>query len=221
MRSPLKTWALTAVLGLLTGSTCAWAFLNGQGVLESVSASAGGAANTPRAQEAKEELDPVSQAALRYATALQEGDCDTAMACTLWMRQRLDNALLHSSNLEAVEDAKERLRERLLDRAPEQNCLMPGGLADQYIFAPGTRIEVVRCDEGEAGLSAPVAGRAWLRVEFPLEENAPLGPNGKPIRSFLVGLNISEDGSIVKAGIRGNGEIRLSSLQYDWPRKEG
>ena len=164
----------------------------------------------------KEELEARGRQAFLYGKAIKEGQCDEVVAMTRWMRERLDYAAMTSGDPSAREKAKKELCEKLQSRPPEGNQLGPQGIDDKYVFSPGAKIEIVALDEGRTGLASAVKTRAWLRVTYPHKRNALRDRVGNAVRSLLVGVNISEDGYVLKAGIQGNLDIEMQSLSYNW-----
>ena len=69
-----------------------------------------------------------------------------------------------------------------------------------------TRVES-RCGE----LTFEVAPAGLLTICQALRDEA-----GRPIRSIVVGVDVSPDGCIVKAGILGNVELDRESIALDW-----
>ncbi|MFO7977002.1 MAG: hypothetical protein R6V12_20515 [Candidatus Hydrogenedentota bacterium] len=160
-------------------------------------------------------------AATRYARALQEGRADEVIRMTHWMQKRLQRVRLSCSAPADEEGARAELRRDILTRTLEGNRLRPEGVKDKYIFAPGAKLSVVGSDKGEhlcdGALSCPVKERTWLRVVYPNPVTALRDEMGRPIRSIVVGVNISDEGYVVKAGVLGNLEIRYDtiSMVYD------
>ncbi len=156
---------------------------------------------------------PIARAALDYAHALQENDWEGAIRRTWWMRARLERA-------EAAGEGREKARRGLVrdlsDRNPAGNRLRAGEIADQYLFPPGSRVEVLVVDEGEEGLEPAAAGRAWLRVTYARKDQAPLNAAGLPIRSLVVGVNVDSQGHVLKAGLSGNLSVDEGSISLDW-----
>jgi len=156
---------------------------------------------------------PAAQAALAYAHALMENDWPSVVRQTWWMRARLDRVRTEGGD---VEEARRALAESLSDRNKAGNRLRPDGIEDQYLFRPGARAEVLAADDGAEDLEPAAAGRAWVRVTYGGPERAPLGPTGLPVRSLVVGVNVDEEGLVLKAGLSGNLEIDEGSISLDW-----
>lgn len=165
----------------------------------------------PRAIPAQNNL------AMRYARAVQDGNCAIVIPHTAWMRERLKRALEGKNGNKAVERVRSELCDRIQRRTPEGNQLRREGVEDQYVFAPGVRLEVVREDAGRSDLEEPVKRRTWIRATFPTRPRALSDEAGRPIRSMVVGVNLSPDGCVVKANVIGNLEIDPGSLRYNWP----
>jgi len=158
--------------------------------------------------------------AVRYARALQTRRTDEIIHMTHWMQERLKRVRLSCSVPAREEAAREELRHDILTRTLEGNRLRPEGVEDKYIFAPGARLEVIGSDKREHAhedpLSCPVKERTWLRVVYPNPITALRDETGRPIRSIVVGVNVSPDGYVLKAGILGNVEIRRDTISLDW-----
>lgn len=154
--------------------------------------------------------------AWHYASAYKEGDWPRVIALTMWMEERLDY-VARSGTSEDVDRERGVLIDQASSRLIEENTLRDVGVDDQYIFTPGAQLEYTTEDSGQEGLEAPVAGRTWFRVTYPNREKALLDKEGIPIRSVLVGVNVSVDGRVLKAGVVGNLDIDWDSIQYDWP----
>ena len=163
---------------------------------------------------------PVGNVALRYATAVQQGNCHEIMRQTLWMNERLERVRLESGE-EAVEEVRAQLCERIQNRSVESNVLRREGVEDQYVFAPGAKLEIVQLDDGAPDLERPVKERTWIRVTYPYRERALRDMDGAPIRALTVGVNVSRDGYVLKAGVIGNLEIDRTTLSYNWDGEEG
>ncbi len=175
-------------------------------------------ASKPPVQTAPE--TPVGNVALRYATAVQQGNCHEVLRQTLWINERL-NRVRRESGEEAADEVREELCARVQKRSVEHNVLRLEGVKDQYIFAPGAQFELVQIDEGAPDLERPVKERTWIRVTYPYRERALRDMAGNPIRALTVGVNISHDGYVLKAGVIGNLQIDRTTVCFDWERLEG
>lgn len=169
----------------------------------------------------RESQTPLSSVAWRYALAVRENNCAEVVRMTLWMNERLDRVRAAHGNSEELEEARKTLCRQITRRAVEGNQLTPEGVEDQYVFAPGVQLELVGTDEGAEGLKRPVAERSWIRVTYPNRRRALRDHEGQPIRSIEVGVNVSQDGYVLKAGFIGNLDVDRDSIQYSWPRPEG
>ena len=213
-------WAVVAIAaGLVTGLLGAYPSLMKAGRDFGVPV----ADSTVSAQEKPKPIDGGN--AMAFARALQSNDCDEVIRLTAWMSDRLRRVALESSDPAYVAKARKKLCEKILARPYEDNVLRKEGIEDQFVFAPGTQIEVVSKDEGRTDLRAPVAERVWIRVTYPRRETAPLAPvapespDMKPVRQWIVGVNIArQDAQVLKAAVQGNLEIRRDSATFDWPQ---
>ena len=160
---------------------------------------------------------PDSQAlriAKRYLSALQNGACAQVIELTWWMQERLHSASdLGRDNVGA---AMQDLCESIRDRTMEANRLRPAGIEDQYVFAPLAQVEVTGVDIGREDLVKPVMERVWMKVSYPVPTQALRDENGTPIKSSRVGVNVSSDEYVLKAGVIGNLEIDFESISYNW-----
>lgn len=163
---------------------------------------------TGRGRSADESSRSV-QLAGRYVAAVQSGNCDDVVTLTLWMQERLDNA--------QAEQEMDTLCATLLDRSSEGNRLGPLGIEDRYIFSPQATFEVLETDDGREDLERPVRERTWYKVTYPSKEHAVRDKGGNPISTLVVGVNVSTDGYILKAGVRGNLDIDFDAISYRWP----
>lgn len=151
----------------------------------------------------------------RYTRAVQQGMCDEISEITWWMQERIAY-VRQTGSAEELAEARANLCEAATSRDSGRRMIGGEGIADQYVFRPESTWRIVRVDEGRDDLSKPVGERAWLKVTHSLKTRAPLDEMGNPIRSMMVGINVSTDNFVLKAGVRGNVEIDFDSFQYDW-----
>ncbi len=154
--------------------------------------------------------------ATRYASAIQSGRCEDVIAMTFWMQERLQYVRMASSSPDEESRERGELCRRTLERTPEGNQLSPEGIEDAYVFTPGARVTVIGADEGHEDLDKPVRERTWLEVQYPAKFSALNDQEGNPIKSLNVGVNISKDGYVLKAGVLGNLDIDFDSVSYRW-----
>ncbi len=169
------------------------------------------------AGEAAPGESPVSESAgiaQRYASAVQGGDCARAIELTWWMQERL--RLTIKSGKDAQGPAMEDLCNSIKERTAEGSRLRPEGIEDQYVFAPLAQVAVTSLDAGRQDLVKPVMERVWIHVSYPVPTQAIRDGNGTPIKSLTVGVNVSTDGYVLKAGVIGNLEIDIDSISYKW-----
>ncbi len=150
----------------------------------------------------------------RYVSAYQSRACSQVIELTWWMQERLHavSGLGPEERGAAMAD----LCELVKDRSMEANRLRPLGTEDQYIFAPLAQIEVTGVDDGREDLVKPVMERVWMRVSYPVPTQALRDETGVAIKSLRVGLNVSSDEYVLKAGAIGNLEIDFESISYNW-----
>ena len=219
----LATWVSAVALGTLAAGAFAWSrlyeplYLHFENPEQTAPVTNPGLGSTDTGEF---DTDPGYEkeriAAMQYAMAVQQGQADTAVRLTLWMQDRLEHVRLTSSDEAEVQAALKELKQTLTQRLVEGNQLRPEGIEDQYVFRPGAVINPVETDEGRTTLERQVARRVWFEVEYPRERMALLDRKGHPIRSVRVGVNVSEDGHILKAGVIGNLDIEYGSISYDW-----
>jgi len=152
---------------------------------------------------------------LHYARAVRDGDCGEVIALTWWMQERLDFVALEAGTAAARDAEHAVLCARLIHRVFEENVLRPEGVEDQYVFRPGAKFELIGYDEGEDTLAKPVWRREWILVRYTSPAQALRDARGRPLERLRVGVNISEDGYILKAGIVGNLTIDRDSARMN------
>jgi len=204
--------ALTAAIGA-AAAVLFWFGQGGSAPSESVSAAKTGLRLTPV-------LNQDDAVALRYARAYQAGDCDRVIGLTGWMQERVGQAGLESAEPQALDALLDELRARIQDRPVEGNRLRPEGVEDGYVFAQGATVDFDSSDRGRKDLSKPVQERVWLLVTYPAADRALCDETGKAIRSIRVGVNVSPDSYVVKAGVVGNLDIDRDSISY-WADDQG
>ena len=209
-RKSLLLWTVAPALGVFAGLVFWWRIAPPE--TEAPAAQAGKAA--PGRSEAIG-----NAAALRYGAAFQQGAWDDIVAMTCWMQQRLQRVQIETGNAARREAVRAELRERVSDRRVEGNRLRAEGVEDQYVFAPGALLEPLQVDSGRRGLEAPTQERTWIRVTYPSRREALCDGKGIPIRSIVVGVNVSPEGAVLKANVIGNLDIDWQSISYDWERR--
>lgn len=157
-----------------------------------------------------------NRAAIDYVRTLQSGQCESAIELTSWMQERLRNAKMAGASTDRLLEIRQDLCERLTTRTPEGNQLAQEGVEDQYIFNPTCTWKVVGLDDGREGLSERVNDRTWFEVAYSSKVHSLRDIRGAPIKSLVVGVNISERGHVLKAGVIGNVDIDLETLSYSW-----
>lgn len=152
--------------------------------------------------------DPV---ALAYAGAYRDERCRDVITMTWWMQERVAYETERGTDAEHV---RNELCAKVFKRYPAENVLGPHGIEDQYIFRPGAQIEHVGCDAGRDDLEKKVRKRCWFRINYPQVYGSPGDVNGRPIKSIAVGINVSEDGHVLKASIIGNLDIATETISF-------
>lgn len=214
----ISSWVTAAGIGVVGVVVVGWVVLLPNSGAKTSEAQ--GKSSTPRVP-AQENALAAEGIAMRYAAAYQRGDAAEIIRMTWWMAERLRYVQMENGAREAYDRAYQTLCDGVQERRVEGNRVSPEGIEDQYIFAPGAALEVVGVDEGRQDLSKPVAQRTWIRVTYPSRGPAPRDEAGNAIRSVTVGVNISRDGYVLKAGVVGNLEIDSDSFSCDWPSLQG
>jgi hypothetical protein len=157
---------------------------------------------------------------MTYAKAVRDGDCDEVIRMTWWMMERLQR--IESGTIPgSPEEAQAQLCSQLRDRRKEGNHILREGVEDQYVFSPGATLEPVDVDAGRSYLAKPVQDRTWIRVTYVAPDQTLLDKTGRPIRSIVVGINVSKDGYVLKAGVVGNLDIDHDAIYSDWQEAQG
>jgi hypothetical protein len=152
--------------------------------------------------------------ALHYAEAVQAGDCATVVRLTWWMVEYLENARARDDALDAVDRARQRLCDAIEAPGEGPQRLVAEGIEDVHLFVPGAEIEPLALEPGSNDLAKPAIECLRLRLSYPQGVAAPRDDEGRRIDSIVVGIHLSEDGYVLKAGIIGNVELDWSSIAY-------
>ena len=156
----------------------------------------------------EEELNELARRALDYADAMRNGQCEEVARMTLWIQERLRHLGTNTPDTDFCEEIRR--------RTPQGNQITDGGIEDQYLFVPGVEIVPIAVDTGRTDLARPVAQRTWLRVRYPMKSQALRDGTGVPIHSLRVGVNMTADGYVLKAGVLGNLDIEWDAFNYSW-----
>lgn len=163
----------------------------------------------------KEEADSNSvRIARRYVVAVQNRVCSQVIELTWWMQERLTRVREDTDALVDEGVTLDELCETIV--TSERSRLQVEGIEDRDVFEPMAEVRVIRVDAGRPDLVKSVSERVWLKVSYPVPTHAAVDPDGNPIKSMVVGMNISTDGYVLKAGVIGNLEIDFDSISYDW-----
>lgn len=149
--------------------------------------------------------------ALAYVEAYRTERCSVVVATTWWMQERLAYEAAQGKERQAVQDD---LCGSVFRRYPAENLLTAWGIEDQYVFRPGSEIEYIGSDLGRDDLEKPVRKRCWFRVTYPSAYGSPADEEGRPIESLTVGVNVSNDGHVLKANIIGNLDIADETRRF-------
>lgn len=184
-------------------------------VAEAAAAAVG--ANTGVATAAPLAAAPLANpVAMEYVAAYQQGQWDDIVRLTCWMQDRLGRLRSGAAGPEEIAGAVETLQARSRERSDEANQLREEGVEDQYVLAPGAKVEAVGMDSGRDDLERPAKDRTWARITYPDRPTALRDQDGLPIRWLVVGINVSEDGLVLKANVVGNLDIDVDSIQTHW-----
>lgn len=153
--------------------------------------------------------------AVQYALAVQEGHCERVMDMTQWIRERIAYVQTTQGNSGAVDEVRDAICAEMQDRPVEQSVLTREGIEDRFAFPPGASLRVVRRDSGRNDLDDAVGHRTWLEVVYPVERYAPRTEHGAFVRSMVVGVNVSPEGMVVKAGVVGNLDVDPASVRIE------
>lgn len=223
-----KRWLMVAAIGVVAALMFGWA----KGLWHPPGAAEAADRVTPKQPKSAESVTHESggsatesdhwaaETALRYARAVQNENCEEVIGMTAWMADRLKWVQLHSGDPDAVARARQQLRDGISRRVQEGNQLRPEGVEDQYVFAPDAVVTVVGMDKGNEDIPE-VRERVWMRVTYPERSRALLDLQGLPIRTLTVGVNLSADGRVVKAGIVGNLDLDMDSITHMWSERGG
>jgi hypothetical protein len=163
----------------------------------------------------------VNNTAVRYARAMQNGDCDTVLRSTWWMEERLQRVQLESADESALLAVRDGLCASVQERRIEGRHLQAEGVADQYLFTSGATLEVLSIEDSDAGLNRPVKDCTWIRVTYPSRTRALRDEMSRPIKHITVGVHVSTDGYVLKADVAGNVELDYESIVlFDADTKE-
>ena len=169
MKSRAFRFLLALLAGAASGTLVAFAC---RGYLEEIKQSTQGLPKSPAQAVHPIRVNLESLPAWRYATALAEGDFDTAVDMTLWMRERLSYRRLETGDEAAVAQTREELKAALADRSIEGNHLLPEGVEDQYLFTPGAELAVVGEAPGADDLEASALRKTLIEITYPNRETA-------------------------------------------------
>lgn len=151
---------------------------------------------------------------LVYATAVRDDDCATALPMVAWMTDRLDWTAKQGL---AVDGVRAELCGRITGVMGGPATVRNEGIDDAAVLVPSAQIEFVRVDGGLSDLGDLVSHRTWLRITYPDPHDAPRNRNGRPLKSLLAGVNIAQNGQVLKAAIIGNLELRPQAVWSEWP----
>lgn len=166
-------------------------------------------------EQVSAELDPLTAKAIAYIEAVRDCDCEELVGRTAWMQERLANLAATATEAELREE-RQALCDRVCARDDKGYRLVQEGVRDQYLFFPGMTYKFIGKDSGRDDLAAPVATRAWVEVKFTSPMRCLKDVGGRTISGLTVGINLSADGKVLKAGVLGNAEIQYDSLRYSW-----
>lgn len=167
-------------------------------------------------KQVEPELGPEAAAAMAYVEAAIACDCEEIIARTEWMQTRLEEMENSGATAEEMAADRSRLCETFCTREEDGFQVVDEGVRDPYLFFPGVEYSFVGQDEGREDLEVPVAARAWIALRFPSPTRCLRDPDGRAISGITVGLNMTADGLVAKAGVLGNAELQWESVRYSW-----
>lgn len=178
------------------------------------------AVEAKKAREFKEQVvlepGPEAQEAMAYVEAAIDCDCDGIIDRTEWMRARLDRLNESGASPDDIAADRASLCEDFCERDESGYEVVDEGVDDPYLFFPGVEYKFIGQDEGRDDLAVPVASRAWIALRFPSPTRCLKNPDGRAISGVTVGLNMTAEGLVAKAGVLGNTEIQWDSVRYSW-----
>ena len=153
----------------------------------------------------------------QYVRAFQENNCEELIRLTWWMNERLRYA---ADQGEDASRAREELCANVLHRKVEEGQITAEGVRDKYIFTPGAKVTPISRDQGLEDLAKPTAYRVWYAVEYTDASRALLGEDGRAVQRLHVGINVSQDGYVLKSDVLGTAELNRELIAY-WPEDSG
>ncbi len=215
-KAKARNWLAAIIVGALAGAACWYIVVSERAKRSLLEPQRSGAESDSGVAFADDSI------AMRYAAAVQDGNCDEIIRLTLWMRDRLNYVRFETGGDQAsVDEARTELCDDVQTRRVEGNRIALAGIDDQYIFVPGAAIEAVSAGPGRSDLAKPVNKALRVRVTYPLASRAPKSESGASIRSLEASIYVSSDGYVLKAGVVGNLDIDWDSFAFDWPSERG
>lgn len=147
----------------------------------------------------------------RYIAGIRDGNCAQVIDLTWWMQERLRRNA-ESATPQPSQVVRDELCASIQRDDPDGFKLSVEGIDDQYVLTPGIEYTIIGADEGAANLAKLPAERVWAEIRYRADESTPRDENDRAIRVLRVGINISADGYVLKAGIRGNLDIDVPSV---------
>jgi hypothetical protein len=219
----MRNWLAPALVAVVAGSCYYWLagpLIKPRPEREVVLAAQETAVEPGLAPGVAGETGPVEPAAnpvaLEYVAAYQQGRTDDIVRLTCWMQDRLGRLRSDLANPGDLARAMGALEARSRERTEDGNQLRDEGVEDQYVLAAGAVVKPIGVDQGRDDLERPARDRTWVRITYGHRPAALRDQDGLPIRSLVAGINVSEDGLVLKAGVIGNLDIDWDSLQTQW-----
>lgn len=144
----------------------------------------------------------------RYIHGIRDGNCEAAIELTWWMRERLRRNEEAETPL-ASQAVRDELCASIQRDDPDGFAITVEGIDDQYVLTPSMEYTILGADAGAVNLAKAPAERVWVEVRYPADGPAPRDENDSTVRVLRVGINISADGYVLKAGIQGNLDIEV------------
>lgn len=136
---------------------------------------------------------------------------------TWWMQERLEFIRGGADQPDAaVEKAREALCEGIRDAIGGEPVLRAEGIEDGHVFTRHARFAVEGVTRAREDLAKPALAEVWMRIEYPNPGGAPRNAGGRPVKAMRVGVNVSADGYVLKAGVVGNLDVDYDSIAYHW-----
>ena len=166
------------------------------------------------------ELGPSAGRVREYIEAIQARNFAAVFEMTSWMQERVAYLRAHSNDPDTeINRFIQEERRAFMQRPEVLVVLTADGVEDKYLVGCGTfRIESVEEDVSRPVLSS---GKMLAEVTVALDhsecDHASLLFEGKAVESLTASFLVEPNGKIVKAGVKGNAEVVLSTVKCQKP----